>query len=387
MRHTKLSPLFSRPDYSDRRILSVYLNVNESSQINLNRGFEKRLKDITASIRRTITDPAESEIFANAAAHIQGFVSVYEVHARTLVMFFDSTDGFFWYEALNVPIETTARWEKELFLQPLIGILDEFEAYGIALLDHANLRLFTMSLGELKEAAHRNFSRRAVQHIRGVGTDHLGSAHHVQRKADERIRANVRLMIQDIQSMMRSNGIEHLILAGSPEITAELQKMLPKSLALRVIGVLDLSMEATRDKVFTAATEIAERYERDCEETTVREVVTATAKGQGAVAGLRDTLPLVNEGRVWQLIYSAGLRWPGSECSKCASLFATEASSCSSCGGKTCRVPDVIERAVEHAARHNARIEVVKEKAAEMLNLEGGIAAFLKARAARVRTV
>ena len=123
--------------------------------------------------------------------------------------------------------------------------------------------------------------------------------------------------------------------------------------------------------------------ERDVEVNTVREVTTAAVKSRRAVLGLARTLNAVNHGRVWELIYSAGYRPPGFECTRCGGLSSLERSTCY-CGGAMRPVCDVISQAVEHGLRHGARIEVVHEEAAEELNTRGGIAAFLKARPATV---
>jgi peptide subunit release factor 1 (eRF1) len=48
-------------------------------------------------------------------------------------------------------------------------------------------------------------------------------------------------------------------------------------------------------------------------------------------------------------------------------------------------VSDVVERAVEHAVRKGAKIEVVTGEAAASLYNVGGIGAFLKARTASIR--
>jgi peptide chain release factor subunit 1 len=382
MTHKYLEALLSRREHPVRSILSVYLDVDESKAINLNRGFERKLKDITASIRKTITDVAETERFTLAVTRLSDFVSVHDVHAHTLAMFFDTTDSFFWHEELNVAMESQARWDRELFLQPLIGALDEFEKYGIILLDRARMRLFLMALGDIKEISDKNFSGKAVQHFKTVGMDHLGSASHAQEKADEKVRGNLRRYIKEIDALVQAERVEHLILAGTPEMTAELLHLLPKRLALLVTGSLVVSFDASPVEVRNAACALAEKHEREVESITVRELLTAAAKNEKAVVGLGRTLNAVNHGRVWQLVYSAGFRLPGFECAKCSALVTIQRDACAYCGGELQPVSDLIERAVEHAIRRGARIEVVKDEAAHALNVKGGIAAFLKARTA-----
>ncbi len=288
-----------------------------------------------------------------AAHHIEDFVAAYEPAARGLVLFFDSIDGFFWHQAVGVPIRNQARWNHELLLQPLANLLDQFERYGVVLVDHACLRLFTVFLGQVDE----------------VALDRISPDAHLRR------------VIKGLDRFVQDKQAHHLVLAGSPEITSHLRNRLPKRLSLRVIDCVDLQVDAAEHEVLEATLKIAEEYERDIEGQTVKEVVRGAAKNDRTVAGLGHTLKALNSDRVWELIYSEGLASPGFECMKCAALFSVERKFCSYCGGSVHPVGDVIERVVDHAIRNGAKIEVVTGEASASLNGVGGIGAFLKPKA------
>jgi len=127
--------LFSRPERQTPSILSLYLNVDQSRQSNRNRGFETQLNDLILSIRHTIHEASEIERFSTAALHLKDFVSLYQPHARGLAVFFDSADGFFWHRELDFPLKNEARWGCAFLSQPLAYALDQFERYGIVLMD------------------------------------------------------------------------------------------------------------------------------------------------------------------------------------------------------------------------------------------------------------
>ena len=352
MTQKDLQLLYSHPERPHRSMLSVYLNVDQSQQSNRNRGFEKQLKNITSSIRSSIHDAPELEVFTTAAHHIKDFVSAYEPGARGLVMFFDGLDGFFWHQELGVPIHSQARWDRELFLQPLANALDQFERYGVVLVARDRLRVFTAFLGEIEEFGREGF--RANAHLRHV--------------------------IKDVDWLVQTKQVHCLVLAGASEITSELRGLLPKRLALRVIGAVDVAIDAAARDVLQATLAIAKEYERSAEVQTVKEVVGGAGRNEKTVAGLGRTLKAVNSDRVWELIYSEGLTSPGFECVKCAALFSMEKTSCPYCGGAVHPVSDVVERAVDHALRNGAKIEVVTGEASVSLYNLGGIGAFLKAR-------
>jgi peptide chain release factor subunit 1 len=345
--------LFSHPERRYPSVLSVYLNVDQSERSNQNRGFERHLKDMISSIRATIHDTAEIERFVTAAHHIEDFVSAYEPSTRGLVMFFDGLDGFSWRQEIGVPIHSQARWDHELFLQPLANMLDQFERYGVVLVDRERLRLFTVFLGEIEEFSPQ-----------GLGPYiHFGP------------------ISREVDWLVQSKQVQHLVLAGASDTTSRLRSELPKRLALMVTGVVDLEIDAAVRDVLSATLGLAKDYERSAEAQTVKEVIQGAARNEKTVAGLGRTLRAVNSDRVWELIYSEGFSWPGFECVKCAALFSASTKTCAYCGGSIHPVGDVVERAVDHALRKGARIEVVTGEASALLKNVGGIGAFLKARA------
>jgi hypothetical protein len=384
----EIHTLASRPTRSGNSVLTIYLDVDQSKQPNLNRGFESELHDMLANVIDGISDNDEMQRFQSASERIRDFVAAYDIRSRGLALAMDVADGFFWSKELDFPIGNQIRWNTEVFVQPLAAAIDEYEAVGIVLVDRANVRLFTMSLGRADEKIRERFDRTKVRHTKTVGMDHLGSASQAQRSADEQIRVNLRRVAKDIDSVLEKHGVRRVILAGSPEITAELKKHLSKHLASRVIGCIDVPMNATLKEIQNAAAPIAEHFERKTEETLVTDLVTSAAKSKHAVIGFAHTLHALNQGRVWQLLYVDGLHSTGYACPKCFALFSrfAEPGACSFCGSPTAAVDNIVEYAVDSAVRKGARVEVIRTGEPESVLLNaGGIGAFLKTRTASTR--
>jgi peptide subunit release factor 1 (eRF1) len=362
----------------------VYLKVDQADVNNINRGFETRLKTMANSLKDEFRDSPELDSLSKAVRHITEFVSVYQPRARSLVMFFDESDDFLWHTELDVSLTDDMRWNRQAFLEPMARALDDLEKYGVVLVDRNNMRLFTVSLGNIEERIHKRFGSARVRHIKTTGTDHIGSASRIQRQADEHIRANLRQVIEQVDSMVRAEKINRLIFGGTPEITSELRDFFPKRLALCVIGTTDIRMNASLSEVLVATERVAREYERNTEVQKVNEVLTAAAKHQKAVVGLGHTLKELNSDRVWELIYAEDFSAPGYECAKCAALFSLQHGACVYCDGAISRVPNVVECAVGRALRQGAKIEFVTGEAAASLSVVGGIGAFLKTRRAAV---
>ncbi|HLH31147.1 MAG TPA: hypothetical protein VKY31_08085 [Terriglobia bacterium] len=385
MNPKELHELFVRPERPQRSVLTVYLDVDQTRAANLNRGFETQLKNTLAPVRSLIHEPADIERFNKAAHYLTDFVGAYRPAGRALALFFDETDGFFRYVEMDVPVRNEARWDQELFIQPLANAMNELENYGIVLVDRNNLRLFTVFLGHIEEHVREEFGTGRVRHIKTVGTDHLGSASHVQRKADEHVRLNLRHAAKLTDWLVDTRKLSRFILAGTPEVIAELRGLFPKRLALRIMGSVDLSMETPTADVLAATRPIAQQYEREAESQTVNEMVTSAAKDERAVIGLGHTLKAVNSDRVWELVYCEDFHAPGFECSRCGALFSMNRTSCQYCGASVHAIADVVERVVDRAFRNGARVETVTGEASAVLDRSGGIGAFLKTRTGTVR--
>ena len=377
--------LASRPRRPEKSVLTVYLDIDQSKQPNLNRGFETALKDLLAGLKANIDNQKELNEFDAACEHVRGFVEQAAVGARGLVLVFDCFDRFFWFQGLRFPVSNRARWDREVFVEPLAAALDEYERVGIVLLDRANLRLFTMYLGELEEHSRQGFDQKKVRHTKTVGMNNLGAAGHAQQKADEEVRINLRHMIKQMDNLVAQAGIQRLILAGSLEMTAQFRTLLPKRLASRVIGTVHLPIDASSEAILNATVPVAEQFERETEEALVTDLVTSRAKQGGVALGLAHTLHALNQGRLWQLVYSKSFHGSGYECTACGALFSSE-TLCSICGAPVHPVEDVVERAVDHAISKGVKIEVIRaEKAESDLTNVGGIGAFLRTRRATAR--
>jgi peptide subunit release factor 1 (eRF1) len=300
-------------------------------------------------------------------------------------LFLDESDGFFRYVEFDVPVQREAHWDRIFCLQPLVTALDQFETYGVAMLDKQNLRLFTVFLGHIEEHVREGFGPDRVRHIKTSGTDHIASASRIQRKADEKLRLNLKHAVKMINWLVDTRHLNRLILGGTREITAGIRDLLPKRLAMRVIGQFDVAMDAPASDVLAATMDVAETYERDTEVHKVNEAITTASKTEKAVAGLGQTLKAINSDRVWELVYCQDFRAPGFECERCRGLFSTEKTSCQYCGGKLQAIDDVVERAVEQAFRNGAKVDVITGEAAASLAESGGIAAFLRARTGTLR--
>jgi hypothetical protein len=145
-----------------------------------------------------------------------------------------------------------------MLVQPLAkAAVNNRQPYAILLADRARSRLFLVSRGRAEEVVHQENDPKQVRHNKTAGIDHTNSSSRFQRKADNRIRENLRAIVRSMEALAKASPLK-IILAGTSRITAELRGMLPARLAAAVIGEVVMPMAASPDRVVHLAEPIAQ---------------------------------------------------------------------------------------------------------------------------------
>jgi peptide chain release factor subunit 1 len=357
-------------------LLSIYLNVDQSRAVNLNRGFEAALRNLLRKLEEKTEEIVQRKDLLSAVEHALHAVQQYGPHARSLVMFCEP-GGVLWQRELTVSIESSVRWGGRPYIRPLLEAFEEFKRYAVVLTDKGQARLFTVFLDQIEEHVDA-LATEEVKHIKSPGSDHGRSQMQVQRKADGHVRHHLKNVAELLVQVADEHSFEHLILAGPVAATNELQGLLPTPLRRTLVGTLAVPMDANPQDILAAARQLQHRVERSEEQDIVGELITAAAKNNGAVTGLEPMLRTLHEGRVWQIVYADGYAPEGGECSKCGYLFANSLDSCLYCNGKVQKVGDVLARAVSRVIHSGGKAEQVREEAARSLQRAGGVGAFLR---------
>lgn len=361
--------LRERAPTPDSPVLSVYLDVDQTRAANLQREFLAVLKARLRALEQRLP-PAVREEFQADATRVQRFVADAPPRGKMLVVFADDSSGFFWSRDVRVPLSTDVRWDPAPYVRPLVEALDEYERYGIVLVDKEEARLFTVFLGEIEEE-RAALAAAEVRHKKASGTDHWRSQMHFQRQDDMHVHHHLRHTAALMEEVARAHGFDRLLLAGPVEATSALARLLPPGLGRRVVGTLRLAVDTPPDEVLRATLAVAERAERDTEDALV-----ARLREEG-VAGVQTTLLAFQEGRVGMLLYAEGFAARGSECTRCRALFPAGAdTTCGYCAGRLAPVDDLVGRAVERAGEWSARVEKVRGAAAGKLLGAGGMGAI-----------
>jgi peptide chain release factor subunit 1 len=363
-------------EFSPGRVLSVYLDVDQSKAANLNRGFEAALERELQAISRTFDDESALRDFESCADRAREFVAKYVPGGRGLVVYAKSNRSM-WARELTVPTETCVRWGEAAYLHPLVEALDEYERYGLVLVDRLHAYIYTVFLGQIEKRAEIHGLGR-VRHVKSAGRDHLYSQARFQRRADEHIHSHLKRVVEILETFHKTAPFERLVLSGTNEATSEMYRVLPKWMRTRVVGSLALPTGATDGEILAAVKTLENNVERGFEIAYVEKLMDAAGGSQKATASASETFRALNENRVLEFVYAEDCPMEGGRCSECGAVYASPDLSCDYCNIPVDAVEDVIECAASQALATGASIEQLRGEAAERLNALGGVGAFLR---------
>jgi peptide subunit release factor 1 (eRF1) len=178
---------------------------------------------------------------------------------------------------------------------------------------------------------------------------------------------------------MSKGGYGHLILAGTPKITALLQQALPKRLTSKLIDVVPASANDRTSDVVTAT--LASFVEKEQQESlaAVERLQKEICSHGLAVAGSRASLQALKCGQVDLLVmateYEPEPAWMCTDCYS-AEVQLSRPAVCPCCGGPRTRELDIKEELVRLAELDGCAVEIVHDS--EILMRLGGVGCLLR---------
>ncbi|MCL4459183.1 MAG: hypothetical protein M1136_10415 [Chloroflexi bacterium] len=356
---------------ADQPVLSVYLDVARA--INERRAYRLVFKDLLKSLRKNIKDRKLRKALREEAARVNSFLDLeYTQQGQGLAIFSCSPKDFWRVYHLPVSIPNDVHFTLQPYVSPLVELIDEYERYGVVLVDKEKARLFVIYLGQIEEQ-EEVFDLVPGKHKQGGWSQANYQRHH-----EAHVHWHLKHVAQALVEYYKGKPFDRLIIGAANEVASELPHLLPKELADRISGIFAVPITASATDILQETLAIEQEIERQQEERLVENLITCASKvGPGAL-GLDDTLFLLQEGRVRQLLIADGYIASGYECLRCGNLIAQTVSRCPLCRGKIERTDGLIEKAVEMALAKDSEVEIVKGKAKDRLLTHGGIGALLR---------
>jgi peptide subunit release factor 1 (eRF1) len=270
------------------------------------------------------------------------------------------------------------------YVRPLLEALEEYERYGVVLVDRERARFFIISMGDIEEVSDV-FQEPPVKHRATSGRDHMRSQMIFQRRAAKWSESFLKDVSDILHDIITRYDIDRIILGGPEEVSAEMHRLLPQAVAARVSARVKLSMTAKAEEVLDVSSTVIERFDREQERFIVGDLITIAKKAnptfEKAVVGLNPTLDAVNQGRVHRLVYPSGLKLKGYRCSFCDVFLdhAPRDGICPYCSNTLEEVEDIIWQISERVLSTGGKIEEIRDdEARSRLMSAGNIGASLR---------
>lgn len=341
--------------------LSLYLDTDLTQQS----------KEKCKLVLRDLLDKVRDSASDKDLAQVERFLDLeYDWQARGVAIFSAAEQGFWRAYPLAAGIESEAHTGDRLYLKPLTQFLDHYDRYGVVLVDRESARFFLLHLGQIEEKSEW-IGQDLKRHKQGGF-----AAARYQRHVDKQAEQNLKLAAEATTRFCQENRCKGVILGGAEETLARFREMLPKALQKQIIGTLVLDVTAPASEVMERATELIRDEENKRQQKLVEDLITAAAKGAGAVTGLADTFYVAHQGRAHILVVEKGFEADGYLCDGCQYVSAEPVTKCPFCGGKPHKIHGAVNRVVQRVIAAGGKVETVTEN--EALAKAGHIGAILR---------
>ncbi len=230
---------------------------------------------------------------------------------RGRVIFASATAGFLHVYRLSMEAEPLVVWSSTPFLLPLARLKEEFEDYGLLLIDSQEARLFLVRSNLLEENEKSSIDL-MNKHKKGGWSQmrynrlQKGSDQFLLHQAYRRF-AGERRSGQDARPgggrSRRGQGPAYRDDASCPEG--------------KVIGSLDISMEASSKDLVERGRDLSHEEELSREKVLAEKLKEAVLRGHPAAYGLAEVGIALKNGRVDYLLISEGFALPAMICTSC----------------------------------------------------------------------
>src|SRR5215831_1803932 len=364
--HNDIKQLHRYTPDSDSCILSLYLNVDQSKAANLNRGFETSLESMFRQVfENQSSDQSSKQRFDAECRLVRQFMRDYVPKGKTLVVFSDSKQDFWWQRDLQVELPSGLRWSPKPWVRPLLQLVEGRDRIGIVLIDKQRARVLVADTGVIEQQSE--IASDVPNRHSTTGTDHIWSQGQMERDHDNHVQSHAKRTADELSSVIERLKLEKIVIGGPVEATSVFIGILPKRIQQMVIGTISAPVDAGTDRLMSEVRDVQDKVEQEDESKIVDAMITAAMKGDRAVLGLSETLFAIQEGRVYRLVVTRDYRAEGKECGSCHVLIADGLDNCSFCGGKLDAAPDLINRASHRVLDMGGKIQLVAGEAAAKL--------------------
>ena len=273
---------------------------------------------------------------------------------------------------VRAPLENAVVVADRPFLRPLAAAEGETPPTLVVFIDAESARL--IPLLEAGPGEEVRLESEIPGHHRRGGWAQLALGHY-QRHIEERRERHLEAVAEALGRLVEEQGLERIVIAGSPDSAGAFRRALPSTVIARVAGVVSGRRDEPASELVARAAELVGRVAAREVDAAVDGLLTEAAKGGQAAASLEGVLEAVGRGAVDRLYLLRDFRERGRACTACAALQPGDAATCRLCRQAAASV-ELGEAMVTRTIAAGGAVTMVDAHAA--LGAVGGVAARLR---------
>lgn len=385
--HDRLAELLAAPLSSEEPVVSLYVGNGTANAGDRKLVLKNLQKQGEQAIERDTGFDDERRKAAGRAlarAYTSAEESLSRGHPRGSFVAFSWADRD---ETFRVPLALRDRVVvgRTPYTSPLSVLLQQYEHFGVAVVDHRRGRIFDYFVATLTPL--EDVKDEVEKHVRTAGYQGLEQAR-INHHHDYSLHRHLQHVADRIFAHHKRRAFDRLVLAGTSETVAKLERVLHPYLRGRVVARENWDHDLAPDAVRKRMEAVEKMVELEKERKLLALVRDHVCGDLLATTGFDETLRALYYGKVATLIIEDGVARVGRECPECRFLFprAEDAKErtptlvpCPLCSRPTRSVPDVIDEAVELAVLSGAKVEHVVHSKDEIAGL-GHMASILRFR-------
>lgn len=303
-------------------MISTYFSVNSPSSKDDRSFVSGRMKAIAKALPEDLRGD-----YAKTAGMVEPFIASANMKGeRGRIIFASAGIGVIQVFRVGVDLEPMVVLDRSPFLLPLARLRDNYQDYGLLLLDSQEARLFFIRSDFLQEK--KKISIDLMNKHKKGGWSQM----RYNRLRMGSIKSFLSQVIDDLQKWEDLSKAKGLVVAGPGEAKEQFAEMLPPDLKKMVLDVVSVSMETSSGDLVKLGDEIA-RGDRAMKEAMAEKLKDRVLKGQLAAYGLDEVGGALKQGRVNFLLISKGFALPGMICKSCHHIHA-QGERCHTCGAR-----------------------------------------------------
>ncbi|MEN2986077.1 MAG: hypothetical protein ABDH16_05430 [Thermodesulfovibrionaceae bacterium] len=357
--------------FTDSCVVSLFLNVSP----------QERKKQAYLSKFKSLVKALSEEKYTKCKEDfdkIESFLQTErESFKRSLVIYSSSKNNLWLRYDLNVDLKDELIVDKTPYTTPLFDLLDNYQKYGVLLVDKRTARVFLVFLGDIEEYGMLHHEDVPGKHKKG-GWFALAEKRY-ERHIDYHVKIHLKDVLDKFGDFLKDKDIRRLIIAGPDEAISELMDIIPAEIKQKIVARTYIEKYASKEEVLEKVLPIIEEYEKSKESKTVSELITRSLKNDNAVLGVDDVLKYLRDKRVMKLVVAKDYKVDGFVCANCGFATTQPVECCMECGHCVIKIDNLFEKATQMAVEQAALIEVVKDETDRARLIQyGGIGAFLR---------